>query len=41
MRQYLYLEWKRALRLLATIAIIDLILLVLSGLIGMQLLKHQ
>ena len=41
MKQYLYLEWKRALKLLPTIALIDLILLVLSGLIGVQLAKNQ
>ena len=41
MKQYLYLEWKRALKLLPTIVLIDLILLVLSGLIGVQLAKNQ
>ncbi|MBQ1368597.1 MAG: ABC-2 transporter permease [Firmicutes bacterium] len=41
MKRYLYIEWKRALRLLPTIALIDLILLVLSGMIGVQLAKNQ
>ena len=41
MKQYLLLEWKRALRLLPTIAVIDLILLILTGAIGAQLIKNQ
>ena len=41
MRRFLHLEWKRALRLLPTIALIDLILLILSGAIGAQLIQNQ